>query len=290
MRRLNYHHLQYFHAVAVEGHLGRTAEKLNVSQSALSIQIKQLEDRIGQDLFYRDGRKLTLTEAGRIALTHANRIFETGDALLATFETALLDNAPVRIGAVSTLSRNFQMQFLAPLLQDRSSRIELRSGNMRSLLADLETLELDVVLSTELPPHSAQKPFAAKRIDAQQVGLHGHAQFMQAQTLVEALAQMPLILPTDTIIRAQFEDLAKGLGVTPHIAADVDDMAMVRLLAREGLGVAVAPAVVLADEIANGIVVSAPFDLAIAEPFYAITLPRAFPHKDIARLLHSGAQ
>ena len=67
MSDLNYHHLRYFWAVAHDGNLTRTAERLNLSQSALSSQIKQLEERIGQTLFERRGRALHLTEAGRIA-------------------------------------------------------------------------------------------------------------------------------------------------------------------------------------------------------------------------------
>ena len=62
-------------------------------------------------------------------------------------------------------------------------------------------------------------------------------------------------------------------------------MAMVRLLARENAGVAVAPAVVLADEIANGRLASAPFALDIVEPFYAVTISRRFPHPALAALI-----
>ncbi len=73
----------------------------------------------------------------------------------------------------------------------------------------------------------------------------------------------------------------------PKIAAEVDDMAMVRLLAREGVGLAVAPAVVLADEIDQGILHLAPFALSITESFYAITARRSFPHPSLGKLLGS---
>jgi len=72
MSELNYNHLRYFWAVAHDGNLTRTAERLNLSQSALSVQIRKLEDRLGQTLFERRGRQLHLTEAGRIALDHAD--------------------------------------------------------------------------------------------------------------------------------------------------------------------------------------------------------------------------
>ena len=113
--RLNYHHLRYFREVALEGHLSQAASRLNVSQSALSTQIRQLEDRLGHPLFERVGRRLELTEVGRIALDHADRIFATGRELLATLEQAGEAIPPLRVGASSTLSRNFQIRFLAPL-------------------------------------------------------------------------------------------------------------------------------------------------------------------------------
>ena len=73
--RLNFHHLHYFWAVAKEGNLTRAATHLHVSQSALSAQIKQLEEQLGQPLFARVGRSLQLTEAGQLALGYAESIF-----------------------------------------------------------------------------------------------------------------------------------------------------------------------------------------------------------------------
>jgi len=277
MSDINFHHLRYFREVATEGHLGRTAERLNVSQSAISIQIKNLEDRIGQPLFDRVGRSLVLTEAGRIALDYADRIFDAGDELLSTLNQTSAVSRPLRVGAMSTLSRNFQLQFLRPLLQAEGFSVTLKSGNMTALMEDLTTQALDVVLATEIPQHHSNINFAAQKISEQTVGLHGKAHLL-ASTLKETLQTAPLVLPTDSVIRTAFENLIAKLGVRPHVVANVDDMAMVRLLAREGIGLAVAPAVVVADEIANGAIVTAPFDLQFVEPFYAVTMPRRFPH------------
>ena len=155
---------------------------------------------------------------------------------------------------------------------------------MRGLLEDLAALSLDVVLTTELPAAEAGR-FAAQRIAEQAVGLHGVPEYLGADTLEGLLSTAPVILPTDSAIRAGFENLVSRIGVQPRIAATVDDMAMVRLLAREGAGLAVAPAVVLADEIASGLLHTAPFDLDFVEPFYAVTVPRQFPHPALAGLL-----
>ena len=81
MSFLNYHHLRYFRAIATEGTLTRAAERLNISQSAMSIQLRSLEESIGQSLFHRRNKALILTEAGRIALEYAESIFRAGDEM-----------------------------------------------------------------------------------------------------------------------------------------------------------------------------------------------------------------
>lgn len=280
---LNYHHLRYFQAVAHEGNLTRAAERLNLSQSALSTQIKALEARLGQDLFDRVGRQLVLTEVGRITLDHADRIFATGAELEATLAQTSTTLPPFRIGALSTLSRNFQMQFLRPVLARGGCEVILRSGGVE-LLDTLRALGLDVVLTTEPPLSTQVANFTTHRIAAQSVGLHGAAHRLKHKTLTELLTNEPLILPTGAI-RTLFDGLLARLGVTPNIVAEADDMAMVRLLAREDAGVALAPDVVLADEIASGRLATAPFDLELTETFYAITAPRNFPHPLLAELL-----
>lgn len=285
MGQFNYHHLRYFREVATEGNLSRAAARLNVSQSALSTQIKQFEDRIGHRLFDRVSRTLVLTEEGRIALDYADRIFTAGDEMMSTLGQTSLASRPLRVGALSTLSRNFQLQFLRPLFVVSPFSVTLKSGNTKGLMDDLRIQVLDVVLTTEVPQTDTDVPFAAQKIAQQAVGLHGAPELMTQTTLAGLLANTPLILPTESVIRAEFENLIVRLGVQPNVVANVDDMAMVRLLAREGIGLAVAPTVVLADEIASGSVATAPFDLGFVEPFYAVTLPRRFPHPALSGLL-----
>ena len=75
MAELNYHHLRYFWAVAHEGNLTRAAERLLVSQSAVSVQIKKLELQLGHELFEREGRRLGITafqtKLRRVSLSYA---------------------------------------------------------------------------------------------------------------------------------------------------------------------------------------------------------------------------
>mgnify|MGYP002151947237 CR=1 FL=1 len=87
VEHVNLHHLRYFWAVASEGNLTRTASRLRVSQSALSSQIRELETQLGLQLFERTGRRLVLTEAGRIALSYAEDIFAKAAQMVATGQT-----------------------------------------------------------------------------------------------------------------------------------------------------------------------------------------------------------
>lgn len=284
-KTLNYHHLRYFREVAIEGNLGRAAARLNVAQSALSVQIRQLEARLGFDLFDRVGRALHLTEAGRIALDYADRIFNAGDELVATLRQGGPASQVLRVGALSTLSRNFQMRFLTPVIAQARYPLSLKSSDAATLLDDLAKLSLDVVLTTEVPAARDGVHFAAKRIAEQPVHLHAVPERLDYGSLAELLAHEPLILPTEPVIRAACESLFTVHNVAPNIAASVDDMAMLRLLARTGLGVAVSPSIVVADELASGVLKAAPFALNIHEPFYAVTLPRDFPHPALRDLL-----
>ncbi|MDF1727575.1 MAG: LysR family transcriptional regulator [Sulfitobacter sp.] len=285
MNDLNYHHLQYFRAVAHEGNLTRAAARMNLSQSALSTQIRLLEDRLGYPLFDRVGRRLELTEVGRIALDHADRIFGTGEELLEVLKGRGRAGAPLRVGAASTLSRNFQLRFLQPVLGAGDLDLQLASGLTESLLDQLSDLALDVVLTTEPPARARERGFVAHPISREGVAIHGLAPLKSYPSLAALLSDAPLILPTETAIRRAFDNLVARLGLRPRIAAEVDDMAMVRLLVREGTGLAIAPSIVFRDEIAAGLIAVSPLDLGIEEQFFAVTVQRTFPHPRLAELI-----
>lgn len=286
MAPLNYNHLRYFRAVAHTGNLTRTAEQLNLSQSALSVQIKRLEEQLGHQLFERRGRALHLTEAGRLALDHADTIFATGDELLSTLRQEGQARRAVRVGSLATLSRNFQLSFLKPLLGRADVDLILRSGGAEDLLRGLETLNLDVVLMNQPPPRDALSSFVAHRLDEQIVSLVGTPERIAGETVEALLASHPVVLPTaESSIRTGFDAWMERLDLRPQIVAEVDDMAMMRLLAREGLGLAVLPPIVVQDELASGLLVEAAPLPDLAETFYAVTMERTFPNPLVRELL-----
>lgn len=290
MAELNYHHLRYFRAVAHDGNLTRTAERLNLSQSALSIQIKQLEERLGHSLFERRGRQLYLTEAGRIALDHADTIFSAGEELVETLKETGRTRRAIRIGALATLSRNFQMEFLRPILGRSDVDMILRSGSTSELLGALETLNLDIVLLNQAPMADSVTPFIAQHVYQQRVSLIGKPSYGKpGATLGDLLTEHPVILPTlESGVRSQFEALVARLGITPQIAAEVDDMAMMRLLAREGAGLAVLPPIVVKGELEAGALVEFDALPGMIESFFAVTVKRRFPNPLIRPLLEAS--
>jgi len=288
MANLNYHHLRYFWAIAHEGSLTRAAERLNLSQSALSVQLGKLEQQLGHPLFERLGKRLVLTEAGRIALDYADTVFQAGDELVSTMQGRPLDRRQAfRVGALTTLSRNFQLEFLRPLMGRPDVELIVRSGTMRELLSQLEAHAIDVVLANSAAQHDARTSFRSHLLDQQPVALVGRPRRKAGQfRFPEDLRTEPILLPSlDSEIRVAFDRILELAGIRPIILAEVDDMAMLRLLARESDGLALVPPIVVRDELAAGILDELCPIPTLSESFYAITQKRRFPNPLLATLI-----
>lgn len=285
---LNFKHLRYFHAVAHEGNLTQAARRLNVSQSALSTQIKQLEESIGHDLFERRGRRLELTEAGRVALNYADGIFETANEMLATFSgVAGQARRHLRIGTIANLSRNFQIRFLAPMLARDDVHLVIRTGTLPALVKALEAHEIDVLLTNRLPFRDSATSWRAHLVDESPVSLIGHAPLQPvSDDLADVLKDVRLIVPAkDSSVRADFDLLVDRLGILPNIVAEADDMAMLRLLVRTGTAIGLAPPIVVRDELESGILYEWMKIPGISETFYALVQSRQFEHPLVEALL-----
>nr|WP_288500825.1 LysR family transcriptional regulator [uncultured Pseudomonas sp.] len=285
MRRLNFHHLHYFWAVAREGNLTRAAQTLHVAQSALSTQIRALEEQLGHALFIRSGRNLLLTEAGQLVLDYADSIFALGSELQMTLQGALQANQQLRIGAVATLSRNFQENLLRPFLGRGELRIVLESGGLNDLLERLALHKLDVVLTNQAVSSDAQRSWRCRLLDRQSVCLVGPPR-ADGFDLQRDLQQARLIVPgRSSDIRSQFDLFCDSHSLRPDICAEVDDMAMLRLLARDSGDMALLPAVVVQDELQAGVLQLYAEIPEIAEQFFAVTLQRHFNLSILEELL-----
>ncbi|NBR17809.1 MAG: LysR family transcriptional regulator [Gammaproteobacteria bacterium] len=288
MATLNFHHLRYFWVIAHERSLTKAAARLHVSASALSIQLRQLEERLGQALFERKNRRIELTEGGRIALEYADAIFRSGEELVSTLKgSARKGRAVLRVGAVATLSRNFQIGWLRPLLGRDDVELVLRSGTLNELLVQLAAHSLDVVLTNASVPRDAKAPWRVFKIGEQEATLVGrpsrkHKKFR----FPDDLRQTPIVLPgPESSLRESFDTLMEQAGIRPLIAAEVDDMAMLRLVARESKGVALVPPVVVKDELERGTLVQRARVTGLKETFYAVTASRRFGNPLLKTLL-----
>ena len=286
---LNFHHLHYFWAVATDGNLTRTAKRLRVSQSALSAQIRQLEEHLGLSLFRREARRLVLTEAGQLVCGYADEIFAAGRELVSTVKAGRNRHSLLRLGAVSTLSRNFQESFIRPLLEQSRTKLRIASGSTAELLARLAAHDLDVVLSNRAVRRDAAHPWRCRRVAQQEVSIVGHpraARFRFPHDLVGT----PMILPgADSEIRVEFDALCEQIGIELTILAEVDDMATLRLLARDTRAAALVPSVVVRDELQAGVLRELCVVPGLRETFYAITVDRRFQHPLLRTLLARDA-
>lgn len=286
MPELNYHHLRLFRAIAREGGLTRAAERLNLSQSALSTQLQKLEVALGHPLFLRVGKRLELTEEGRIALDYADTVFAAGDEMVQTLGgRPKRDGQVLRVGALTTLSRNFQLEFLDPLIRRPDVKLVVRSGSMRELLPALTAHTLDVVLTNTAVRRDVGLDLHSHLIETQPVSLVSRPA-SAAIRFPEDLGKMPVILPSlDSDIRVAFDRELALAGIVPLVQAEVDDMAMMRLLARESDALALVPPIVVRDELASGVLVERHRLIGVVEAFYAVVQQRRFPNALIGALL-----
>lgn len=291
MRHLNFHHLHYFWVVAKEGHLTRAAKQLHVSQSALSSQIRQLQEQLGHELFSREGRSLRLTEFGHVVLEYAESIFTLGSELLSLTESGELQHLKqLRIGSVATLSRNFQENFLRPVIGESDVKLVIRSASLEELLDLLSMHKLDLVLSNRSVVADSSTTWRCQQIAEQRVCIVGPpGQAAKTFRFPDDLGHAKLLLPgPSSDIRSQFDGLLSQFGVEIDPFAEVDDMAMLRLLARDSGGLAVVPEVVVQDELESGRLETYWVLDTIVERFYAITAKRHFELVPLKTLLEKS--
>lgn len=288
VEQLNFRHLFYFWQVARTGHLTQAAQQLHVSQSALSSQIRQLEDRLGEPLFERSGRRLVLTERGQLVLSYAENIFGLGRELLGRLQGHGEGMEHLRVGSVATLSRNYLENWIRPLLTDPTVTLSLESGLLEGLVARLLEHHLDVVLANEAVAASADRPLHCRFLGSQAISLVGSATEWRGRSLrmPQDLDGRELALPGPRhALRGQFDALCVAAGVTPRLRAEVDDMAMLRLVARDSGWLTVLPEVVVQDELRTGVLVTVARSTELRENFYAITTLHRHRMERLERLL-----
>ena len=276
---LNYHHLRHFWMIARHRSVTRAAEKLKISQSTLSEQLAELEDWLGQPLFDRRGRELHLTDAGRMALEHAETIFTTGHELITRFrQSGETRQRVLRIGAVGPLSKNLQFDFIQPILTDTRTKVVVVAGALDELTRQLQEHKVDLVLSN-IPMRADQDQGIFNHLLGEvPVFLVGGGKLkLSPGKFPKFLKDVPLFLPSrQSDVRADFDLILANAGIEPFVHAEVDDMALLRLLALSGEGLALVSKIVVERELESRQIKFMMRVPGLVERYYALAARKRF--------------
>lgn len=291
---MNFKHLRYFWVVAKAGGVMRAGEQLHTTPQTLSGQIKLFEDWIGHKLFRKVGRRLELTEQGRIALDYAEEIFALG----AELETAVRHKRgerrtlDFRVGVADAVAKSVVYQLLEPALDgDEPVRLICHEGKYDDLLAQLALHRLDLLIADErVSPkvsvrafnhslgRSSMSFFCAEGLRGRLVG--GFPQCLDgAPMLVQG--------PTSSV-RRQLDPWLVRHRLRPRIVGEFDDTALMNAFGREGRGVFMAPAVLEAQIAAQYRVEVLGRSEELVEEFFAISVERRISHPSVAAITRAA--
>jgi LysR family transcriptional activator of nhaA len=288
MDPLNYHHLRLFQAVASEGNLTRASGKLHLAPQTVSTQIRDLEAAFGEQLFLRAGRRMVLTEAGKVTLQYADEIFSLGQELQQTLRGQPSGRRlKVMVGVTDVLPKLIVHHLIEPALQANRVHIVCREGSRTELLADLAVHRLDVVLSDSPIP-----PMASVRAYNHLLGSCGVTFMAHPELALDlrrkfpaSLDGAPVLLPSDdTVARRGLDRWFDKQGIHPVVVGEFEDSALLKSFGQAGEGFFAAPTVV-EDEVARQYQVEPIGQTAeIVESYYAISVERRVRHPAVVTI------
>lgn len=290
---LNYHHLRYFWTVAREGSLRQAAEKLRVSQPTISAQIAALEETLGEKLFRRGGRRLSLTDTGQQALSYADEIFSLGQEFVnAVKQRPSARPLRVQIGIADSLPKLVSHGFIRPIFKlDQPVQAVCLEGKASDLLAQLAVYRLDIVLADEPAPSSLNVKVFNHLLGECGVTFCAEPKLAAAlkSRFPRSLDQAPMLLPTPTTaLRRSLESWFQNRQVRPRLIAEYDDAALMAEAARDGLGFFPLPSVAAKEGVARhgfGIIGRTE---QCRDQFYAISAERRLTHPAVVAITTSA--
>ena len=279
MAALNLKHLRYFWVVAKAGGIARASERLNLTPQTISGQISLFERTLGYRLFTRSGRRLELTDAGRVALNYAEEIFTLGDELEAVLRSPASGRPqPFRVGVADAVAKDMAYRLIEPAMRlAEPTRIVCREGRLASLLADLSVHRLDLVIADSPMPASINVKGFSHLLG--ECALTFFATAPLARTLKgpfpRRLDGAPLLLPGEqAAVRPRLMRWLDAQRIRPRIVGEFDDSALLKAFGRAGAGVFAAPSAI-ADEVREQYDAHAIGRTdAVTEAFYAISIER----------------
>ena len=280
---LNYKQLHYFWAVAKAGSIVRASERLHLAPQTLSGQIGLLEEALGVALFLRVGRRLELTETGRLALSYADEIFQIGNELEETLRSRPESHTiPLRVGVDDAVPKTIAYKLLTPAMTlAEPVRIVCREDKLVRLLVELAIQRLDLVLADRpMPAGTNVKGYSHKLGDC---GITFFAEPRLAARFTRPWPQIldaaPLLIPgKEAAIRTALMRWFDVRQIRPHIVGEFDDSALMQAFGQAGIGIFIAPSVI-ADEVQreHGVTIIGRTD-EVTEQFYAISMERRLTH------------
>ncbi|TRZ58381.1 MAG: transcriptional activator NhaR [Rhodocyclaceae bacterium] len=283
MATLNFKHLRYFWVVAKAGGIARAGERLHLTPQTISGQITLFEELLGYKLFNRVGRRLELTEPGRVVLTYADEIFTLGEELEGVLRSPGEGRQPqFRVGLADAVQKVIAYRILEPAMKlAEPPRMICREGKVRSLLADLAVHRLDIVIADgPMPAASKIKGFNHLLGEC---GLTFFATSKLARrhpgSFPGFLDGAPLLLPgEDAAVRPRLLRWLETLRIQPRIVGEFDDGALLKAFGRSGAGFFAAPSAI-AEQVCQQYGVDAiGATKEVTEQFYAISVERRLTH------------
>lgn len=289
MEWLNYHHLLYFWTVARIGSVSLAGKELRLTQATVSAQIKSLENALGEKLFRRAGRKLIMTDTGKVVFGYADEIFSLGQEMLGALKGRPEGRmARLTVGITDVIPKLVAYQLIEPAFKLKNSyRIVCREGSNEELLAALALHDVDVVLTDgPLDPTVNVKAFSHLLGECGML-LFGApklaAQYRRG--FPRALDGAPFLLPTrNTRARRSLDQWFNAHNIVPRVIAEFEDSALLKVFGQRGLGLFVAPSIIAA-------VVEKQYEVNIVgnldnvmERFYAISLDRKLKHPAVVAI------
>jgi DNA-binding transcriptional LysR family regulator len=261
---LDLYKLRIFMAVVQEGSFRGAAERLYITQSAISQHIKDLETTLGRQLFERGWRGVTLTAHGELLHSYAQRIF----ALVAEAENALtnLENLPegrLTIGATPGVSI-----YLAPdwigRFRSRYTQftVTLQTGVTAQVVSDVlaQHLELGFVEGElENYQHPRLGVCALQEVPQMVIVSPKHAWWNEQDVPLQALKDQPFIVrPPNSQSRVWLEQTLRAHGIEPRISAEFDNIESAKRAVAAGVCITILPRYVVQNEIAQGVLRALP--------------------------------
>lgn len=279
MEWLNYHHLLYFWVVAREGGLVAAGKVLRLSHPTLSAQIRALEDRLGEKLFTKVGRRLVLTDVGRTVYRYADEIFSLGRELLDVLK-GRPTGQPVKldVGIVDVVPKLVVRRLLAPALAlSEPVRLVCHEESYEKLLADLALHSLDIVISDAPVPAGSSVRAFNHLLGETGITFFGAPALADGfrRRFPQSLDGAPMLLPLESLtLRRSLNQWFDRRGIHPRVVAEFEDSALLKVFGADGLGLFAAPTVVEREVAAQYGVEIVGRTEEVRERFYAISAER----------------